>query len=226
MRLRWREKLRGWAGDYRYAAWRQLEGALTRVAPEQVPTNESLPPIVMVPGIYESWSFLRPLAQALADRGHRVYFAENLAFHTMEIPAAAIEVWKVIDRHNLQDVVIVAHSKGGLVGKYLLVHLDPKRSVRRVIAIATPFSGSVYALAWVLPSVRTFAPTSRLIRGLKKELEANRRIVSIYPAFDPHIPGGSRLEGAVNIKVRSVGHFRILEDPEVVAAVEKWAAKG
>lgn len=224
--MRWPgRRARAWAADYRYVLWRQLESVLARGPSDDSRGRADLPPIVMVPGVYESWVFMGPLAAELSARGHEVYFVKELAYHGMDIPSAAEAVQAVIRGNDLTDVVIVGHSKGGLVGKYLLAHLPAGARVRRLIAVATPFSGSWYALLWILPSVRVFAPTSRLIRGLRREERVNGRIVSVYASFDPHIPGGSRLEGAVNIKVPAMGHFRILEDPEVIAAVAEWAEK-
>jgi triacylglycerol lipase len=110
----------------------------------------------------------------------------------------------------------VAHSKGGLVGKRLLAH--PR--VDRLIAIATPFSGSVYANFLPGRTLREFRPTNDALLELAADVASNARIVSIYPSFDPHIPGGSALDGAVNIEIPTTGHFRILSDPQVVRAVE------
>jgi pimeloyl-ACP methyl ester carboxylesterase len=47
----------------------------------------------------------------------------------------------------------------------------------------------------------------------------NQRVTSIYPRFDPNIPEGSRLEGATNVEIPVVGHFRILDEPATIAAV-------
>lgn len=63
-------------------------------------------------------------------------------------------------------------------------------------------------------------PSDPTIMALAARTDVNDRIVSIYPSFDPHIPAGSELEGAVNVPVRAMGHFRILEDAEVLDAVE------
>jgi pimeloyl-ACP methyl ester carboxylesterase len=54
---------------------------------------------------------------------------------------------------------------------------------------------------------------------LGEQLDVNSRITSIWGAFDPHIPGGSRLEGANNVVLRTSGHFRILRQPELISAV-------
>jgi hypothetical protein len=45
------------------------------------------------------------------------------------------------------------------------------------------------------------------------------RITSIFGQFDPHIPEGSELEGATNIRLDIGGHFRILSDADCIRAV-------
>ena len=49
----------------------------------------------------------------------------------------------------------------------------------------------------------------------------NRQITSIYSSWDPIIPNGSVLDGATNIELPVTGHFRILDRPELLAAVER-----
>ena len=88
-----------------------------------------------------------------------------------------------------------------------------------MVALNTPFGGSVYAYLLPLASLRMFAPTSALLTLLSKDEAANRRIYSIYGIFDPHIPGGSFLKGATNIRLPTYGHFRIIKDRKVHEAL-------
>jgi hypothetical protein len=39
----------------------------------------------------------------------------------------------------------------------------------------------------------------------------------VYGRFDPHIPEGSELVGAKNVRLETGGHFRILAHPRVLA---------
>jgi hypothetical protein len=54
---------------------------------------------------------------------------------------------------------------------------------------------------------------------LGRDTSVNGRIVSIFGRYDLHIPDGSMLEGATNVRVPVVGHFRILGAPETWRAV-------
>jgi hypothetical protein len=51
----------------------------------------------------------------------------------------------------------------------------------------------------------------------------NARITSVWAAFDPHIPGGSSLPGAVNRRIDDGGHFRILRNPAVLDELDRFA---
>jgi triacylglycerol lipase len=121
--------------------------------------------------------------------------------------------------------VLVAHSKGGLIGKYLMADLDPHRRVESMVAVATPFGGSRYAPDLVLKGLRAFSPRDATTVLMAKNVEVNTRITSIYATFDPHIPEGSELPEARNIEVPTGGHFRILAEPAVIDHVLAAAAR-
>jgi triacylglycerol lipase len=181
-------------------------------------------PVVLVPGVYERWHFLRPVANRLAEAGHPVHIVPELGVNARAIPRTAERLLAFLTRHDLRGVALVAHSKGGLVGKAAMLE-DAEGRIDRLVAVATPFSGSRMADLMVVPALRVFRPRNPVIRRLVAEREVNTRITSIFPAFDPHIPEGSVLEGATNVRLDVVGHFRVLEDPAaldaVVAAVER-----
>ncbi|MEP6843084.1 MAG: alpha/beta hydrolase, partial [Pseudolysinimonas sp.] len=121
------------------------------------------------------------------------------------------------------------HSKGGIVGKHVMVIDDRDGShqqrVDRLVAIASPFNGS--AMARVAPNreLRAFLPDNPVIVALAGHRSVNARITSIYPSFDPHIPDGCLLEGAHNVELAVVGHFRILLSPAVIDAVREAVAR-
>ena len=63
-----------------------------------------------------------------------------------------------------------------------------------------------------------------MLLSLKGQESLNDRVVSVYPEFDPHIPGGSALAGALNIEVPVSGHFRTLRSRAVLDAVDEAVA--
>lgn len=178
-------------------------------------------PIVLLPGVYETWQFLKPIADRLNANGHPVYIVMALGRNVQQIPASARVVASFLSAQNLRDVVIVAHSKGGLIGKHLMTVDDKEGRVDRLVAFNTPFSGSAYARYVPLRSVRDFAPAEPTIAMLDGRRERNSRITSIYSSFDPHIPRGSNLHGAKNVRLPLMGHFRPLGHRLLIDAVER-----
>jgi hypothetical protein len=182
-------------------------------------------PVVLIPGVYETWHFLRAVGEALHRRGHPVHVIGTLGHNVRPIPESASLVARELADRGLTGVAIVAHSKGGLIGKQVMTTEDADHRVDRLIAIATPFAGSAMARLTPWPTLRAFLPTDEVIRALAESRTQNERLTSIYPRFDPHIPEGSRVQGATNIEIPVVGHFRVLDAPQtiqaVIAAVER-----
>src|SRR3546814_13720882 len=79
-----------------------------------------------------------------------------------------------LQQHDLRDVILVAHSKGGLIGKQVMVGPGGTR-VRGMVAVATPFGGSRYARMMLAPSLRSFSPRDRTILSLARQEHVNAR---------------------------------------------------
>lgn len=211
-------KLLWWVQDYVYAVGGQLRAAVSHEPADSFRSGERRP-VIVIPGVYESWQFMLPLITGLHAAGHPVHVIPDLHRNRLAVQASAQIVARYLQQAGLQDVVIVAHSKGGLIGKYLMVALDPEVRVRHMVAICTPFAGSRYARYLFIPSLRIFSPRDALTLQMAKEERVNSRISSIYGIFDPHIPEGSVLPGAENIALPAVGHFRILGEPVTLSTV-------
>jgi hypothetical protein len=212
-----------WALDYAYAASRQLRSAVTRASPDEFGSGTGRP-VVVIPGIFEDWRFMLPLIRELHDAGHPVHVVTVLQRNRLAVPQAAELIAGYLRERGLKDTLIVAHSKGGLIGKYAMTALDPERRIARMVAVASPFSGSRYATFMLLPSLRALSPRNAVTLRLARERRVNERITSIYGRFDPHIPEGSVLPGARNIQLDTGGHFRILAHEVTLRTVLAEAA--
>ena len=210
-----------WAADYRYVLARHRAWLRHPEVPPGYAHGE-LRPVVLIAGVMEPWVLLQPVADRLNAAGHPVHVVADLAYNLAAVTEAARVVYRLVVERDLREVVLVAHSKGGLIGKQLLAE-DTEGRIDRLIAIATPFAGSALARFVPLRSIRTLRPRDATIRDLTALVDLNARITSIYPSFDPHVPGGSHLAGATNIALPAMGHFRILSDPAVLAAAVKAA---
>jgi hypothetical protein len=215
-------RLAWWIQDYAYAVGCQARGSLSRTTADSFLSGERTP-VVVIPGVFESWQFMLPLITALHRAGHPVHVVPALKRNRLDVRSSARLVADHVAAAGLEGVVILAHSKGGLIGKYLMLALDADRRIERMIAICAPFAGSRYARYLLIPSLHIFSPRNALTLQMAKEEAVNRRITSLYGLFDPHIPEGSILPGANNVQLPSAGHFRILGDPATRRAVLEQA---
>jgi hypothetical protein len=205
-------------GDYPNAIRFRMRAARDWAVPASFAAGQ-LRPVVILPGIYESWHYLRPIAERLNADGHPVHVIPALGLNRAPIPATAASVYAQLVDRGLTGVALVTHSKGGIVGKHIMAFGDPDNRVDRLVAIASPFNGSAMARLAPNAELRAFLPGDPVIAALAAEVAINSRITSIYPSFDPHVPDGSELDGARNVEVPVIGHFRILLQSEVVDAV-------
>lgn len=216
-----------WLLDYLYAGWRQLLSVFRRRCPAAYALGDpEKPAVVLLPGVYETWLFLEPAAQRLNALGYRVFAVPQLGINRRSVPVSADLVARALadlrSAHGVDQVVLLAHSKGGLIGKHVMLDADASSvEIRGLVAVATPFSGSLYARYLLSRTMRDFSPNDTVLMALQAETDINAQVVSIYPEFDPHIPGGSALQGAVNVEVPVSGHFRTLGDETVLTAVEQ-----
>jgi pimeloyl-ACP methyl ester carboxylesterase len=213
-------RLLWWGQDYAFAAAHQVRAAVSRTRAESFHSGHRNP-VVVIPGVFESWQFMLPMIRVLHRAGHPVYVVPVLQRNRSDVRTSARIVADHLATVKLHDAVILAHSKGGLIGKYFMLALDPGQRIRGMIAICAPFSGSRYARYLPVPSLRIFSPRDTLTLQMAKEESVNHRITSLYGLFDPHIPEGSILPGATNIQLPAAGHFRILGNRETLATVLK-----
>lgn len=210
-----------WTLDYTYALIWQVRAFFNRVDPAtfRVGTRR---PVVVLPGIYETWKFMQPLIEQVHAQGHPVHVVESLRRNSRPVADMAEQVTIYLESKNLSDVILVAHSKGGLSGKLVMVGPAADR-VRGMVAIATPFGGSRYARLMPLSALRAFSSHHPSIADLAKHDSVNQRIVSVFARFDPHIPERSELAGATNVALDTGGHFRILGRPDVLDELATFA---
>ncbi|WP_251151421.1 alpha/beta hydrolase [Cellulosimicrobium sp. Marseille-Q4280] len=218
--------LADWAADYVYAGTRQVEHGLR--ARRAVPSGAGdRAPVLLLPGVYETWQFLLPVARPLAAAGHPVHVVPDLRYNRAPVAAGAGLAAAYLEEADLRGAVLVAHSKGGLIGKRVMLSPAGGR-VAGMVAVATPFRGSRWARYLVGRTLRAFSPTDTELLALVAERAVDARITAVYPRFDPHIPETGALPGATNIELPLSGHFRPLGDPRlvevVVREVERLAA--
>lgn len=170
-------------------------------------------PILLLPGVYESWRHLRWFGDVLNDRGHPIVVVPGLAHNRKPIASTAVLAQTILDAHDLRGVVILGHSKGGIVGKTMMLDTDVDGRIDRMVTVNSPFSGSRWARFAPNPGIRVFRTTDAHLLRLAEQREVNSRITSLFSRADLHVPEGSRLAGARNVTLPIDGHFRPLGHP-------------
>jgi alpha-beta hydrolase superfamily lysophospholipase len=186
-------------------------------------------PIIVLQGYMDRWGFIKNLADEISDAGFPVYIIPKLGNNLRDISDSAEIVNKLIERNKLKNVVIVGHSKGGLIGKYLLVNKNKENKILGLITISTPHVGSRMARYFSFLKSNEFQPENEIIQDLWSHHEVNKKIIAIFPKIDNVVWVGKRykLDGAKdNIVLDSYGHHRILFDKKaqdkVIASINRF----
>lgn len=218
------------ARDLGYILRWPVVGHLTKADPARYahPDPRRSPDVVLLPGVYETWQFMRPIADALYARGHAVHAVTTLGHNSGAVEEMGERAAAFLEDHGLDDVVVVAHSKGGLVGKYVMGHTRAGSRVREMVTINAPFSGSAFGHVIPMRAVRHFHPRHPTISMLNENLDVNSRITSICSRYDPLIRTHETMVGATAVDLDAVGHFTVMRDPrvieQVIAVVERESA--
>lgn len=230
------KKVQNWVVDYRYMLQGAALGVIHRNPPAQYLGHvvAEKAPVVLLPGILGKWSFMKHLGDRISQEGHPVYIVPGLGYNLRAIPDAAQIVRTVIDSiaDHPKGIVLVAHSKGGLVGKYVLAHHNADGRARGMVSIATPYTGSAMAKLVPHKAFKELREDSKVIQDLEQQSEANDKIVSIIPEYDNHVwsARGSFLPGAAdNITVPVSGHHKVIFSAPVLeatlSAIEKFSVR-
>lgn len=212
-----------WMIDYLYMFYGQLIMLINKTPSKDYldPTKPNKESIILLPGLANCWGFLKKIADQISFQGYPVFVIDKLGYNFRDIPSQAKIVNDFIKNHNLNNVILVGHSKGGLIGKYLLVYFNQNKNIKGLIAIATPFCGSFPAKYIPFKPYQEVALNSQLIQDLQSYEEVNQKIISITPSFDDHIwvDKHRNLKGAENIKLDVKGHSKIVFDQETIDQV-------
>lgn len=176
--------------------------------------------ILLIPGLHESWVFLQSIGILTNQLGCKVHIVPS--YNSSESVNAGYEqIKQYIQTKKLNLLTIIAHSKGGVIAKKLLMDKNLTNKIKRVITIATPFGGSILAYVW--PDAYELNPKSPIIAQILQDQTGNSKIYNLYPRVDNHvIPNRNLLLiGANNVMIDIVGHTRILEADQTKKVIKK-----
>lgn len=183
-------------------------------------------PVVLVPGIYEPWRYLLPLARVLHAAGHPVVFVPALGYNRGGLAEATRLAASAIVEAGVTGGVVVGHSKGGLIGKRLLASDDVGWRLAGLVALCTPWEG----IRWRFRGLRRtplglFAPEGQELAALASERGVNGRITALQPVWDQFIGEPVAPVGARAVRLDVSGHLRPLVEPRVQRVVVDEVAR-
>lgn len=138
------------------------------------------------------WSYFQRIDRALAERGHPLI---NSCVHpTGSIERRASQLKQNILRQlatigrEMDRVIILAHSMGGLDARYMISKLGMAERVAALLTISTPHRGSPYA-DWCLRHLGQRLGAVKLINLLNLDMRAVSDLTTESCArFNPEVP--------------------------------------
>lgn len=197
-------------------SFRIIIDELTLIRPKVIFLNSNKPPvswskgkkgdIVLIQGLLSNPLDLEKLGNHLNSIGYRIHILQKLRNNTMKTKKAMGILENYISTNRLENIILVGHSKGGIIIKYFLNNSQHANKVKIAFCISTPFKGSF--LAYFI--FREFSPTSQLIRNINLKKSVNKRVINLYSKFDELIIPNKNLllDNAKNIRVDVIGHVR------------------
>lgn len=179
-------------------------------------------PVLLVHGVLCNAGVWERFARYLRKHGvapvYTISYGPPLASIELFADQLATRIDRILGETGAREVVIVSHSMGGLVTlAYCRRHGAAK--VRRAIALAPPYRGSVHAWLMFGTCLAQLRPDNDWLAALDAASFARPPTTSIWSWHDSMVAPqlSSRLPGADNVELVGVGHNAILADPQARA---------
>lgn len=162
--------------------------------------------------------------------------------YTMNVPSLvsiktnAKQVQAVVERIQREtgskDLILIGHSKGGLVAAYYATVLANKgqANIEKVITLGSPFRGSPIAHLGIGKDAAEMRPGSDLLKDLQERIQTSTRPIFFHigSTMDLVAPARSALLGNNSeheLCIDYIGHTGLLFDRMVTDKVIEWIKK-
>jgi pimeloyl-ACP methyl ester carboxylesterase len=186
------------------------------------PPAKTRAPVLLVHGVLCNAGVWSRFSRLLRARGVRpvytISYGPPLASIDLFADQLAVKIDRILAETGAPSVVTVTHSMGGLVVLAYCRKYGADK-IRRLIALAAPFHGSIHAACFPGVCLTELRPGSLWLKKLYRREFARPPISSIWSWHDSMVaPQTScKLENAQNIALTGVGHNAILADPGAFA---------
>ncbi len=177
--------------------------------------------VILLQGHNAEWVSLKKIGKAIHKKGYRIHFVEKIGSDMKSVPEATKDVEEYIHKNKLENIIVIGHSKGGIIAISLLKNKEIAPRITRIINIAGPIKGMLASS--LIPSVSDLVPTSEVISHLEDGIN-KKKIVNLYPRVDDFVLPNSSLtdDGMINKQIPVIGHVRIVEDKRTIREIESY----
>ncbi len=183
-------------------------------------------PVVLIHGFMGTRGSMYPLEKRLEEDGYCVLSFNLGIINLKDIRTSAFRIHRkieaLLDETGVEEIDVIGHSMGGLIGLYMIKKLGAHKRVKRFILLGSPVHGTWVALAGIATvgvysaSTWQLLPRSRFLDELHQgPIPGDVEVHSVSAARDWVCPPSStRLRGSEAHSV-NLGHSSLVISGEV-----------
>lgn len=180
-------------------------------------------PVLLVHGFFSNGGYWWGIKRHLRRNGIDSVYTINLEPPFCDIDELARQLARrvaaICAASGRPQVILVAHSMGGLVCRAYLQRLNGDRHTAKLITLGAPHAGTVHARLIPGPNLRQMRPGNHWLAALNREQGPRPRVptMCIYSCHDNIVApqDSGALEGAVNQPTPGVGHLEMTFSPVI-----------
>lgn len=203
-------------------------------------------PVLLIYGFGATRRTFSILEKRLQQDGHTVFsinlggFFDTFNTRAIEELAGLIDekIEKIYQKYNIKGKIsIIAHSKGGLIGRYYVKRLGGDKRTKTLITLGTAHHGTMWALlarftplGMISKSLKQMSPMSNFLIRLKKgHFPKKVKLYSFYSKDDkiciyPSAVLDDQGDNVTNVEVEHVSHAEFLIKKSVYGLIHQALA--
>ncbi|MCC7327940.1 MAG: alpha/beta fold hydrolase [Burkholderiales bacterium] len=221
-----RQQMHLFVGEFASIALSVPKMILYRMLMRDPPPAPAELPVLLLHGVGCNAGVWTGLSGYLDSRGlgpvYALSYGPPLASIEHFADLVASKIVQIRTATGARDVLLVAHSMGGLVARAYLRRYGGSQ-VRRLVTIGTPHHGSMHAWLMFGQALAQMRPHSAFLEQLNVDNQraAGVPVVSLWSWHDSMVTPqtSARLDWAENVVITGVAHNAMLNDERVYALV-------
>jgi hypothetical protein len=174
--------------------------------------------VILIPGWNETWFVLKTIGDELNNSGYKVHVISELKDNKLSVLETLKTVESYIEEIKTKEIILVCHSKGGIVARLLLSKPTTASKISKVFFVSATIQGT-----WLgyLPFINIKDQTPKSVQELPLPNSQIHKIINLYPLLDNIVIPNKNLllDGAENIQIPVIGHTRILNSSKTIQEI-------